>query len=503
MRGEVYITVGDFKKYNETRSREGEPLMANPRNAAAGSLRQLDSEITRSRPLKILCYGIGEIRGREFRTHYEILKNLAAWGLPVNLPLIEVCSNIEEAVKHYNKLLEMREDLPYEADGAVIKVNSLELQMTLGEITRSPRWAVAYKFPSVEAATVIREIVVQVGRTGALTPVAVLEPVRITGVQVRRASLHNLDEIRRKDVREGDTVVVRRAGDVIPEVVSVIEEKRTSGEEPFQMPETCPVCGSKVVRLEGEAVHRCSGGLACPAQLKESVFHFASKRAMDIDGMGRKLVDQLVDKGLVENVADLYGLTVDRLAELDRMAEKSATNIVEAVERSKDIPLERFYYALGIRHVGEHIALVLAERYPSPDELEKAAVNEDLTEIHEIGPAVKESLRSFFSEERNRNTIKRLLDAGVTAAPPEPEAESLFQGKTVVFTGTLETMSRRQAQALVKNLGGRPAGSVSAKTDFVVAGKAAGSKLKKAEDLGVEVLTEEAFIAMTEDKKPS
>ena len=333
VRGEVYITKEDFKKYNESRAQQGEPLMANPRNAAAGSLRQLDPEITRSRPLKIFCYGIGEIQNgeMEFTTHYQILENMAAWGLPVNLPLIEVCPNIEEAIEHYNRLLAMREDLPYEADGAVIKVNDLELQRALGEITRSPRWAVAFKFPSVEASTVIKNIIVQVGRTGAVTPVAELEPVRITGVQVRRASLHNLDEIRRKDVREGDTVVVRRAGDVIPEVVSVLVEKRTGEEKPFEMPLTCPVCGSKVVRLEGEAAHRCSGGLACPAQLKESVFHFASKRAMDIDGMGRKLVDQLVEKGLVENVADLYGLTVDRLSQLDRMAEKSATNIVEAV----------------------------------------------------------------------------------------------------------------------------------------------------------------------------
>jgi DNA ligase (NAD+) len=493
VRGEVFMNVEDFHKVNEERERSGEPLFANPRNAAAGSLRQLDPSITASRPLDIYFYGIGLVVGREFETHWEVLENFKAWGLKVN-PLVRLCHGIEEAIDRYHELLDMRDSLPYEADGVVLKVNSMELQKALGEISRSPRWALAFKFPSHQETTIIRDIQVQVGRTGALTPVAILEPVRVGGVVVRRATLHNQDEIDRKDIRIGDTVVVQRAGEVIPEVVKVLKEKRTGKERPFRMPERCPVCGSRVERVEDEAIHRCVG-LSCPAKLKESIRHFASKRAMDIDGLGPKLVDQLVDRGLVKDVADLYSLSHSQLAELERMADKSASNIIEAIEGSKEVPLERFYFALGIRHVGEHLARILARHYPHVDQLARAS-KEELMAIQEIGPKVAESIVAFFAEPLNRRTIQKLLEAGVKPVPPSEEEESPLKGKTVVFTGSLSNMTRKEAQDLVERLGGHAASSVSAKTDFVVAGPGAGSKLQKARELGVRVITEEEFLSM-------
>lgn len=493
IRGEVFMAVEDFSRLNDQRRRGGEAPFANPRNAAAGSLRQLDSAITAQRPLDIFCYGFGEVRGRTFETHWEALQDFRAWGLKVN-PLVHLCPGVQEAVARYHQILQMRPSLPYEADGVVLKVNELSLQRALGEISRSPRWALAFKFPSHQETTVVRDIQVQVGRTGTLTPVAILEPVRVGGVQVSRATLHNQDEIDRKDIRVGDTVVVQRAGDVIPEVVRAEHRRRTGSEPPFRMPDRCPVCGSRVERLEGEAAHRCMG-LSCPAKLKESIFHFASKRAMDIDGLGDKLVNQLVEQGLVSDVADLYRLGHDQLAALERMADKSASNLQKAIERSKEIPLERFYYALGVRHVGDHLARVLARHYPSVHELEKAREDE-LTAIHEIGPKVAQSIISFFQEPRNRQTVQRLLEGGVHPIPPSEADASPFQGKTVVFTGALNSMTRSEAQALVERLGGHAASSVSARTDWVVAGPGGGSKLRRAQQLTIAVLSEEEFLSM-------
>jgi len=493
VRGEVYMRIKDFLELNEKRRESGEPLFANPRNAAAGSLRQLDSSITAQRPLDMFAYGIGELRGVSFDTHWEVLQGLKAWGLKVN-PLVKLCKGIDEAIDRYHELLEMRHELPYEADGAVLKVNSISLQRALGEISRSPRWAIAFKFPSKQETTVVRDIQVQVGRTGVLTPVAILEPVRVGGVQVSRATLHNQDEVERKDVRVGDTVIVQRAGEVIPEIVSVVIEKRPPGAKPFRMPEKCPVCGARVERLEGEVAHRCMG-ISCPAKLKESIIHFASKRAMDIDGMGEKLVDQLVEKGLVKSLDDIYRLTLENLASLERMAEKSASNVLEAIEKSKEIPLDRFYYALGIRHVGEHLARVLARHYPDP-RLLMDAKEEELEAIRDIGPKVARAVASFFREPQNRKVVEELFRLGVRPVAPSTARPSPLQGKTVVFTGALSSMTRQETQALVERLGGRPASSVSRKTDIVVAGPGAGSKLREAQNLGIPVISEEEFLKM-------
>ncbi len=493
VRGEVYMSLEDFKALNQRRRQAGEPLFANPRNAAAGSLRQLDSSITAQRPLDMFAYGVGEVRGVSFETHWEALQSLRAWGLKVN-PLVHLCTGIEEAIRRYQELLEMRHELPYEADGAVFKVNSLTLQRSLGEISRSPRWAIAFKFPSTRETTVVRKIQVQVGRTGVLTPVAILEPVRVGGVQVSRATLHNQDEVERKDVREGDTVWVQRAGDVIPEIVEVLLERRPPEAKPFQMPRECPVCGSIVERLEGEAAHRCMG-ISCPAKLKESILHFASKRAMDIDGLGEKLVNQLVDKGLVKSVDDLYRLSHQQLASLERMAEKSASNLMEAIEKSKEIPLERFYYALGIRHVGEHLARVLAKHFPEAGQLMEAS-QEELTKLRDVGPKVAQSIVSFFREPQNRKVVERLLGMGVRPLAPQASMLSPLEGKTVVFTGALSSMTRFEAQSLVERLGGKASSSVSSRTDLVVAGPGAGSKLQEARRLGVKVISEKEFLAM-------
>ncbi len=494
VRGEVFLAIEDFHRLNEKRKEEGETPFANPRNAAAGSLRQLDSSITARRPLDMFAYGIGELRGARFETHWELLQGLKAWGLKVN-PHVFLCASMEEALGSYRRILEMRPALPYEADGAVIKVNSMALQRELGEISRSPRWAIAFKFPAHQETTQIRDIQVQVGRTGVLTPVAILEPVRVGGVQVRRASLHNQDEVERMDVRIGDTVVIQRAGEVIPEVVQVLKGRRTGRERPFTMPERCPVCGSPVERVEEEAAHRCTG-VSCPAKLREGILHFGSKRAMDIDGLGEKLVDQLVDKGLVKEVDDLYRLTKDQVASLERMADKSASNIIKAIEASKRIPLERFYYALGIRHVGEHLARVLARHYPFVEMLARAT-EEELTNIPEVGPKVAQAIVSFFSDPQKREALEGLLAQGVTPIPPAEAEESPFKGTTVVFTGAMTSMTRQEAEDLVERLGGRASSSVSARTDWVVAGSGAGSKLDKAKELGVAVLSEEAFLAMT------
>ncbi|MBI4495974.1 MAG: NAD-dependent DNA ligase LigA [Deltaproteobacteria bacterium] len=493
VRGEVYLPLAAFHELNTKREREGEPPFANPRNGAAGSLRQLDSAVTAQRPLDIFCYGVGQLAGRRFDTHWEILEALLRWGFKVN-PQRQRCPRIAEALEFYRQMDDLREKLPYEIDGVVIKVNSLRLQERLGTIARSPRWALAYKFKPKQATTRIRDIVVQVGRTGALTPTAIMDPVRVGGVEVSRATLHNQDEIDKKDVRIGDTVVVQRAGDVIPEVVRVLPEKRTGRERKFRLPDRCPACGAEVVRLEGEAVARCTGA-ACPAQLKERILHFASRGAMDIDGLGEKIVDQLVERGLVRDYADLYGLDTVKMLTLERMGEKLAGNILGSIARSKKTSLDRFIYALGIRNVGEHMAKLLARHFSSIEDLSRAS-EEELTSVRGIGAVVAKSISTFLRQPENQKVIRKLMEAGVeVSAPPRP-AKRKLEGKTFVFTGALKAMSRQEAESLVEKLGGRSSPAVSRKTDFVVAGEEAGSKLNKARDLGLKILTEEEFLKL-------
>jgi DNA ligase (NAD+) len=494
VRGEVYMEVADFKALNKRQEAMGEPLFANPRNAAAGSLRQLDSAVTAQRPLKIFCYGVGEMRGRTFESQWEVLKTLPQWGLRTN-PLARRCKAIQEAVAYYKEVNAEREGQPYEMDGVVIKVDSFALQRRLGEVSRSPRWAVAYKFPAKEATTRIIEIRAQVGRTGALTPVALMEPVRIGGVEVKRATLHNQDEIDKKDIRIGDIVVVRRAGDVIPEVVKVILSKRTGAEKRFSMPATCPdpECGSAVVRLPGEAAHRCVG-ISCPAQLKGRIRHFASKRAMDIDGLGIKLIEQLVDKGLVKDVANLYYLTQDDLASLERMAKKSAENLIKALEKSKRPTLARFLYALGMRHVGEHIAQVLGRELPALNRYYKIKISvKKLKRIPGIGPEVAHSVYGFFHDKKNRKVLKRLQKAGVKITASSAKRKMPLQSKTFLFTGALEGMSRDEAKDLVQGLGGEVATSAGPGVAYVVVGKEPGSKYAKAKELGLFIIDEAEF----------
>jgi DNA ligase (NAD+) len=494
VRGEVYMTKRDFQRLNARREEEGEPTFANPRNASAGSLRQLDPRITASRPLDIFCYGLGRRDGMAFDTQWEMLQGLSRWGFKVN-PLCERCQGIDAALVYYERLSDRREELPYEIDGVVFKVDSLALQEALGTRSRSPRWAIAYKFAPKQAVTRIREIAVQVGRTGALTPVALLDPVQVAGVEVSRASLHNPDEVARKDARAGDWVMVQRAGDVIPEIVEVLKDRRSGHEKPFEMPTQCPVCGSAVVRLQDEVVPRCVG-LVCPAKLRESIVHFASKRGMDIEGLGDKLVNQLVERGLVKDVGDLYFLTKDDLLKLDRLADKSATNLITAIERSKETTLPRLLYALGIRHVGEHVADVLARVYPGWQELQEAAYDE-LQSIHEIGPRIAQSLVTFFQDAGTRAVLEKLQRGGLRlTALTRPTVEQSMRGKTLVFTGELQAMTRADAKRLVEIRGARVTSSVSRTTSYVIAGTDPGSKLDQARKLGVPVLTEEEFKAL-------
>jgi DNA ligase (NAD+) len=494
VRGEVYMTKRDFQRLNARREEEGEPTFANPRNASAGSLRQLDPRITAGRPLAMFCYGVGRVEGVTFHTQWDLLQTLSRWGLNIN-PRGERCQGIEAALAYYERLRTQREGLPYEIDGVVFKVNRLALQEALGTRSRSPRWALAYKFEPKQAVTRVKEIAVQVGRTGALTPVALLEPVQVAGVEVSRASLHNPDEVARKDVRTGDWVVVQRAGDVIPEIVEVLKERRTGEEKPFEMPTRCPICGSAVVRLEDEVVPRCVG-LSCTAKLKESIVHFASKRGMDVEGLGGKTVDQLVESGLVKDIGDLYFLTKDELLKLDRLADKSATNLIAAIERSKQTTLPRFLYALGIRHVGEHVAEVLAREFPSWEALQHASYDE-LQAIHEIGPRIAQSIVAFFQDAGNQAVLEKFHRGGVRATAPErPTVDQSLRGKTLVFTGELQSCTRAQAKRLVEARGGRVTASVSRSTSYVVSGGDAGSKLDQARKLGVPVLSEAEFQAL-------
>lgn len=494
VRGEVFISKEDFIKLNEEREALEEPLFANPRNAAAGSVRQLDPKIAASRKLDIIIFNIQHIEGRTLLSHKETLDFLKEQGLKV-IPISSLCKDIECAIEQIEKIGQMRGDLPFEIDGAVIKVNSLAQREVLGSTSKVPRWAVAYKYPAEQKETIIKDIIVQVGRTGALTPTAILEPVRIAGSTVGRATLHNIDYIQQKDIKIGDSVMVQKAGDVIPEVVEVLKDKRTGNEKEFVMPETCPVCGAEAVRVEGEAAVRCTG-IECPAQLFRSIIHFASRDAMNIDGLGPAIVDQLLEKGLIKNIADLYYLKFDDLANMDRMGKKSAENLLKAIEKSKSNSLDKLINGFGIRYIGLGSAKRLAESFDSMDALMEQDV-EGLLQLNEIGLKTAESIVEFFDQEQTKHTINKLREAGINMKGNKKELkDNRFEGKTFVLTGTLAEYSRQQASEIIESFGGKTAGSVSKKTSFVLAGEEAGSKLDKANELGVRVISEQEFNEM-------
>ncbi len=493
VRGEVYMEKKPFAKLNRRREENGEEPFANPRNAAAGSLRQLDPKVTGRRPLNIFLYGIGTVRGIRFSSHWEILQTLAQWGFPVN-PLICQAQDITVFIDYFEHIHSIRPDLPYEIDGVVLKVNNLSVQETLGNVSRSPRWALACKFPPEQATTMIRDILVQVGRMGTLTPVAIMEPVSVGGVMVSRATLHNEDEIIKKDIRIGDTAIIQRAGDVIPEVIKIIEAKRNGQEKIFRMPSRCPECGSEIVRLQGEVAHRCIN-LSCPAQIKEHIRHFASRGAMDIEGLGEKVSAQLFDAKLINDPADLYFLKKEQLLGLDRQANKSAEKLLDAIERSKTPSLDKFIFALGIRHVGEQTAKILAGHFGSMERLMKASMN-DLTALNEIGPEIAQSTVEFFAEDKNRKVMEKFHLAGVSPQFHNPVTDAILLGKAFVFTGSLESMGRNEAKALVESLGGIVQSSVTSKTSYVVAGSEPGSKLDKARQQGISVINEKDFLKL-------
>ncbi len=498
VRGEVFMSRADFEELNRRRAAEGQPLFANPRNSSAGSLRQLDPRVTAERPLDIFCYGIGYLGetglpAKRPATHSEALELLSELGFKVN-PHARVCRSIDEVVAFCEHWEQQRRSLPYEIDGVVIKVNRLEYHDRLGTTAKSPRWAIAYKFAAEQAMTVVREIVVNVGRTGAVTPMAILDPVRIAGTTVSRATLHNEDYIRDKDIRIGDTVIVHKAGDIIPEVVRVVTSKRTGAERPFVMPKTCPACGGEVVRPEGEAVARCINA-RCPAQLVEGLIHFASRNAMDIEGLGQALATALVQQELVKDFSDLYRLTKEQLVQLERVGDKSATNLLNAIEASKSRGLARLLYALGIRLVGEETAASLAAHFKSIDALAEATV-EQLMDVPEIGEKIARSIVDYFDQPQNRAVIEALKELGVKTSEdaPVPVGEQPLAGKRFVITGTLSAMTRQEAEAAIKRLGGTTSGSVSRNTDYLVVGASPGSKLQRAQELGVPILDEEAFL---------
>jgi DNA ligase (NAD+) len=493
VRGEIYLPIAAFHAFNEAAAKRGEKPLVNPRNGAAGSLRQLDPKVTAARPLSLFCYGIGELDGAwRPTTQTEIEDRLKGWGLRVNAKRATV-RGAAACFEYAEALLVERSELPYEIDGVVFKVDSLAAQQRLGTVTRKPRWAIAYKYPAEEATTRLLDVEFQVGRTGAITPVARLEPVFVGGVTVSNATLHNMAEIRRLDLKVGDTVLVHRAGDVIPQVVKVVTARRPQDAREIVAPTHCPVCGAEIFHGEEEVVARCSGGLDCPAQRKEAIRHFASRMAMDIDGLGDKIVDQLVEKKLVETVADLYELDVATLADLERMGEKSAQNLVAAIAKSRATTLPRFINALGIREVGEATALNLARHFGDIEPLLDASI-EQLQAVADVGPVVAEHIHQFFAQQHNRAVIERLLAAGVRWPKLEPAVQAPLTGEVWVLTGTLEAMPRDQAKARLIALGAKVAGSVSAKTTTVVAGPGAGSKLDRARELGVAVIDEAAFL---------
>lgn len=490
VRGEVFMPLEPFRILNRQRDEAGEPPFANPRNAAAGSLRQLDSRITASRRLSFFCYGLGEVHGMEIATQKEFLDRARGWGFPVN-PLVSVVSSVRGVVDVHGDLQSRRDGLPYEIDGMVVKVNDFALQRELGEKSRFPRWGIAWKFPPRQATTRVVDIISQVGRTGVITPTAILEPVKLSGVTVSRSTLHNWEEVARKDVRRGDLVVIERAGDVIPAVVKVLSDRRTGREEAVHPPETCPSCGARTIRPEGEVAVRCEN-ISCPARLRESLIHFVGRNAMDIEGVGEKVIDSLLERGLVTDVADLYRLTRDDFFTFERMGEVLAAKLLDAIDRSRTRELSRLIHALGIRHVGEQTAKLLARRFGTLKRLMDAS-EEELRSIRDIGPEVARSIASFFAAPRNRELIVKLESLGVSPVAGGEVSGSRFAGKTVVFTGTLTGMTRSDAEALVEREGGHTVSSVSRKTDLVVAGENAGSKLQKARSLGVPVISEEEF----------
>ena len=496
VRGEVFMPHEGFERLNQQALEKGEKTFANPRNAAAGSLRQLDPKITSKRPLVLNAYGIGIAEGVDLpNTHYDRLQWLKSIGIPVN-PEIRLCNGTDEVLDFYRDIQNKRSSLGYDIDGTVLKINDIALQEKLGFISKAPRWAIAYKFPAQEELTRLNDVEFQVGRTGAITPVAKLEPVFVAGVTVSNATLHNGDEIERLNIAIGDTVVIRRAGDVIPQIIGVLHDRRPADARPIVFPETCPVCDSAIVRIEGEAVARCTGGLFCAAQRKEALKHFVSRKAMDIDGVGGKLIEQLVDRELIHTPADLFKLDLTTLTRLERMGAKSAENALASLEKAKNTTLARFIFALGIREVGEATALNLANHFKTLEALQNADL-EALQQVPDVGEVVANRILAFWHEPHNVAVVNDLIQQGVHWDDVEVKevGENLFKGKTVVLTGTLTQMGRNEAKALLQEMGAKVSGSVSAKTDFVIAGDAAGSKLTKAQELGVAVLTEEEFLA--------
>ena len=496
VRGEVFMPHAGFERLNQQALEKGEKTFANPRNAAAGSLRQLDPKITSKRPLVLNAYGIGIAEGVDLpNTHYDRLQWLKSIGIPVN-PEIRLCNGTDEVLDFYRDIQNKRSSLGYDIDGTVLKINDIALQEKLGFISKAPRWAIAYKFPAQEELTRLNDVEFQVGRTGAITPVAKLEPVFVAGVTVSNATLHNGDEIERLDIAIGDTVVIRRAGDVIPQIIGVLHDRRPADARPIVFPETCPVCDSAIVRIEGEAVARCTGGLFCAAQRKEALKHFVSRKAMDIDGVGGKLIEQLVDRELIHTPADLFKLDLTTLTRLERMGAKSAENALASLEKAKHTTLARFIFALGIREVGEATALNLANHFKTLEALQNADL-EALQQVPDVGEVVANRILAFWHEPHNVAVVNDLIAQGVHWETVETKevTENRFKGKTVVLTGTLTQMGRNEAKALLQDMGAKVSGSVSAKTDFVIAGDAAGSKLTKAQELGVTVLTEEEFLA--------
>ena len=496
VRGEVFMPHAGFERLNQQALEKGEKTFANPRNAAAGSLRQLDPKITSKRPLVLNAYGIGIAEGVDLpNTHYDRLQWLKSIGIPVN-PEIRLCNGTDEVLDFYRDIQNKRSSLGYDIDGTVLKINDIALQEKLGFISKAPRWAIAYKFPAQEELTRLNDVEFQVGRTGAITPVAKLEPVFVAGVTVSNATLHNGDEIERLNIAIGDTVVIRRAGDVIPQIIGVLHDRRPADARPIIFPKTCPVCDSAIVRIEGEAVARCTGGLFCAAQRKEALKHFVSRKAMNIDGVGGKLIEQLVDRELIHTPADLFKLDLTTLTRLERMGAKSAENALASLEKAKNTTLARFIFALGIREVGEATALNLANHFKTLEALQNADL-ETLQQVPDVGEVVANRILAFWHEPHNVAVVNDLIAQGVHWDDVEVKevGENLFKGKTVVLTGTLTQMGRNEAKALLQDMGAKVSGSVSAKTDFVIAGDAAGSKLTKAQELGVTVLTEEEFLA--------
>ncbi len=497
VRGEVFISKKEFLRLNEEQEASGQPLFANPRNAAAGSLRQLDPKITAGRKLDIFVFNVQSIRGKTFETHHESLEYLKKLGFKV-IPDYRVCKSMDEVWEEISRIGEERGQLSYEIDGAVVKVNSLAQRDILGSTSKTPRWAVAYKFPAEKKVTVIKNIWVNVGRTGVLTPNAVLDPVRIAGTTVSRATLHNMDYIREKDIRIGDTVVIQKAGDIIPEVVEVLKEKRTGEEKVFEMPDKCPVCGAQVVREEGEAAYRCTG-IECPAQFFRSIVHFTSRDAMNIEGLGPALIDAFLKKGFIKGISDLYYLHLrkEEIMGMERMGQKSVENLLSSIERSRDNDIDRLIYGFGLRHIGLRAAQLLSENFGSIEELQSASF-EDVLKIPEFGEKMAQSVVQFFSQEQTRDTIEKLSKAGVNMKSKgrKPLKDNRFEGLTFVLTGTLPSYTREEASGIIESFGGKTSGSVSRKTSYVLAGEGAGSKLEKARELGIKVIDEEEFRRM-------